>query len=137
MIYGIGTDIIEVARVERACQKETFCKRCFTKREVELFGRYPQSLAGNFAAKEAVSKALGCGFSVFPPSEIEILRDACGKPYVILHGKALQMMQDNRIQTVFVSISNLKEYATAISVAECKEADSDEICTHRKSDETI
>ena len=60
MIIGIGVDIIEIERVKKACQKYSFIRKIYTEREIELFGEKYSSLAGNFAVKEAVSKAF-CG----------------------------------------------------------------------------
>ena len=51
MILGIGNDIIEVERVEKACRNSHFMQRCFSETEISLFQGKPQSLAGNFAAK--------------------------------------------------------------------------------------
>ena len=62
MIFGIGTDLIEVARVGKACEKEGFLARVFTEAECNLIRKQPQKAAGNFAVKEAVVKAFGTGF---------------------------------------------------------------------------
>lgn len=123
MIFGIGTDIIEVERVEAACRKPSFCDRIFTKREQELIGSNAQRAAGNFAVKEAVVKAFGTGFSGILPIEIEVLRETSGQPYVILHGKAEAFLKKQKIQKVHVSISNTKAYAAAYAVAETYPAD--------------
>ena len=80
MIYGIGTDLVEIERIKKACMKEAFLVRCFTPREIELFEGNMVKAAGNFAVKEAVSKALGTGFRGFWPSDIEVLRDELGNP---------------------------------------------------------
>jgi holo-[acyl-carrier-protein] synthase len=76
------------------------------------------TLAGNFAGKEAVSKALGTGFKGFYPIDIEILRTKLGTPYVILYGKALKISKEMGIQNIHISISHCKEYAIAYAVAE-------------------
>ncbi len=118
MIFGIGTDLIETERVEKACEKEAFVKKIFTEREQELIKEHPRRAAGNFAVKEAVAKAFGTGFSGICPIEIEVLREPGGKPYVVLYGKAKAMFEEQKLQTIQVSISNTKAYATAYVVLE-------------------
>ena len=88
MIFGIGTDLIEIARVERAWEKESFRNRVFTEQEKQLIAERSQRAAGNFAVKEAVVKAFGTGFGKIAPGEIEVLREVSGKPYVVLYGEA-------------------------------------------------
>ena len=118
MIFGIGTDLIEVARVGKACEKESFLLRVFTRAEQELISGNTQRAAGNFAVKEAVVKAFGTGFGAIAPIDIEVLREASGKPYVILYGAAKEFQAEQQITQIHVSISNTKEYATAYVVAE-------------------
>ena len=118
MIFGIGTDLIEIARVERACEKESFRNRIFTAQEQKLVAERVQRAAGNFAVKEAVVKAFGTGFGKISPGEIEVLREPSGKPYVVLYGAAEEFRAENGITALHVSISNTKEYATAYVVAE-------------------
>ncbi len=118
MIFGIGTDLIEVARVERACEKDAFLQKIFTTKEQELIAGQGQRAAGNFAVKEAVVKAFGTGFGAITPVDIEVLREESGKPYVVLHREASVFCRQHGIEKVHVSISNTKEYATAYVVAE-------------------
>ena len=79
MIIGIGTDIIEIERIEIAVKRtKGFINKLFTENEINIFesrGFKSEVIAGNFAAKEAVSKALGTGFRGFGVKDIEILRD--------------------------------------------------------------
>ena len=93
MIVGIGTDLIEIARIGKACEKQAFLSRIYTEEECRLAGGSILRLAGNFAVKEAVSKALGTGFRTFMPVDIEVLRDELGKPYVRLYGGALEQFE--------------------------------------------
>ena len=87
MIIGIGTDIVKTTRFEG--MTEHFIARAFTPNErAYLLGKSHISAAGIFAAKEAVAKALGTGFSGFWPNMVEITHDTNGKPQVILHGEA-------------------------------------------------
>ena len=76
------------------------------------------SAAGNWAVKEAVAKAMGTGFFGMKIKEIEVLRDELGKPYVKLYGKALEKQKELGIERFFVSISDTKEYTSAVAVAE-------------------
>lgn len=121
MIAGIGIDMIEISRVEKACKKQHFLERCYTPREIELFGKNPVKLAGNFAVKESVAKALGTGFRTFGLQDIEVLRSDAGAPFVHLYGKAKELMLEKKIKTIHVSITNLKEYASAMAIAEGEE----------------
>ena len=118
MITGIGVDLIEVARVRKACEKDSFLRRCFTVREQELIQTDKNKAADNFAVKEAVAKMFGTGFRSFSLSDIEVLRDSAGKPYVILHGAAEELAKEQGITAIHVSISNTKEYANAFVVGE-------------------
>ena len=121
MILGIGNDLIEVARVAKACEKEGFLTRTFTEKEINAFKDKSQSLAGNFAVKEAISKCFGTGFRGFELTDIEVLRDAKGKPYVNLYNGAKFLFDNLNGTNIFVSISNTEEYAMAMAVIEGSE----------------
>lgn len=123
MIFGIGTDLIEIERVEKACQKEAFLTRTYTQRECRQAKRKASFLAGNFAVKEAVAKALGTGFRSFMPGDIEVLRDDLGKPYVVLYRGAKELAEQSGVGRIHVSISNTQEHAMAFAVAELRETD--------------
>lgn len=117
MIKGIGTDIIEIQRISSA--SEGFFKRIFTNKEMQYFhGRNYEVLAGSFAVKEAVAKALGTGFRGFSPKDIEVLRDDLGKPYVILYENARSLFEQLNGTAVFVSISHNKSNAVGFAVIE-------------------
>ncbi|MDO4301360.1 MAG: holo-ACP synthase [Clostridia bacterium] len=118
MVKGIGTDIIEIDRIKKTIDKQSFLDKIFTKTEQKLYhGVNPQTLAGNFAAKEAVAKALGTGFAGCSPIEIEVLRDLKGKPYVNLYGSAKDLL-DSIGGQVYISISHSKENAIAFAIIE-------------------
>lgn len=124
MITGIGIDIIETYRIRKACRKPRFLERVFTTKEREHFekhGNDPQMIAGSFAAKEAVSKALGTGIGEIGWREIEILRDHKGKPYVELHSRAFECLERMPANKVWVSITNLRSIAAAQAVIENQE----------------
>ena len=113
----IGTDIIEVERFKNL--SERFMAKYFTELELEyLKGRRPENVAGIFAAKEAVAKALGTGFAGFSPAAIEVNHNIAGKPEIILHGNAAKIAEDLGIKTVVVSISHCKTLAVAMAMAQ-------------------
>lgn len=118
MIIGIGTDIIEIQRIKKACEKEAFFMRCFTEKERILIGINYTKAAGNFAVKEAVSKVFGTGIRGFELSDIEVLRNELGKPYVKLYRNALEIAKELKITRLHISISNTKDYAVAYVVGE-------------------
>ena len=118
MIYGIGTDLIEVERIKKAYDKESFRKKVFTQQEQTMIAENAQRAAGNFAVKESVVKAFGTGFGKISAIDIEVLRETSGKPYVVLHGPAKELAEAEHILQVHVSISNTREYATSYVVME-------------------
>ncbi len=118
MIKGIGNDIIEVERLKKAIEKENFLKRYFTDEEIKYISKNSQTAAGIFAAKEAVSKAIGTGFRGFMPKDIEITHDLYGKPKVSLFLKADNTAKNMGIKFIHISISHCKNYAAAFAVAE-------------------
>ena len=117
MIIGIGTDIIEVNRVKKACEKISFIKKVFTDCEIDMSGSRIYMLADNFAVKEAVSKALGTGFRNFRLRDIEVLRDELGKPYVNLYEGAKKRADELGVTDVYVTISNTKDTSVAFAIA--------------------
>lgn len=118
MIIGIGTDMIEIERVVKACQKESFLRKCFTEHEIQLIQKDKVKAAGNFAVKEAVSKLFGTGFRGIELTEIEVLRDELGKPFIQLYGNAKKKAEQLGITNIHVSITNTKELASAFVVGE-------------------
>lgn len=121
MIKGTGIDITEVDRIKNNLAHEKFISKIYSKNEIEYLNLRKfnaQTAAGMFAAKEAVSKSLGTGFSNFGPCHIEILKDELGKPHVNLTGNALKRAKEIGIENIQVSISHTEEYAIAFCVAE-------------------
>lgn len=122
MIIGIGTDIIEIERIEKTLEKtHTFFDKVYTANEKTYYlesHKRTETLAGLFAAKEAVSKALGTGFRGFGLKDIEIVPNHLGKPEVTLYGEAKVLGQRLKVDTIHISISHSKSYATAFAVAE-------------------
>lgn len=121
MVKGIGIDIIEIERVERAIKKnKRFIKRVFTDHEIIYFEKNNynyHTIAGNFAAKEAVMKALGTGLREFKWTDVEIRRDSLGKPLVVLYNNAKNMADTKRINEVLITISHSKNDAVAQAMA--------------------
>lgn len=113
-ILGIGIDIVEINRINKAISRNNkFLGRIFTDLEIEYFKQKNyrvETIAGNFCAKEAIAKALGSGIRGFDFKDIEILRDSLGKPTVKLYNKLYEISKNSQI---YVSISHCKEYATA------------------------
>ncbi|ACX52849.1 holo-acyl-carrier-protein synthase [Ammonifex degensii KC4] len=126
MLVGMGTDIIAVARVERALGRwgDRFLKRIFTPRERAMgLGRKDALYfwAGRFAAKEAVLKALGTGRQGISFREIEVVADDKGRPVVKLFGRARLRAEELGIKEIWLSIAHEKEYAVAVACAERRE----------------
>ena len=120
MIRGIGIDIVSLQQVKRAMTPH-FLERILSKEEQALLPPEPRAaewVAGRWAAKEAVSKALGCGFRECLPWDVEILYDTQGAPLAVLSGKALDRLHFLGGQRVWVSISHNEDYAVAQAVAE-------------------
>ncbi|WZL72178.1 holo-ACP synthase [Clostridiaceae bacterium 35-E11] len=121
MIKGIGIDIIEIERITNAIDKnEKILQRIFTHRETDYFmkiGYSVNTIAGNFAAKEAVMKALGTGLRNFKWTDIEIYRNDLGKPFVMLYNNAKDIATQKEIQEVLITISHSKNYAVAQALA--------------------
>ncbi|MDO5517600.1 MAG: holo-ACP synthase [Clostridium sp.] len=124
MIIGIGTDIVEINRIDNAVKRTSnFIDKVFTYKEKEYFKTKnfrPEVLAGNFAAKEAVSKALGTGFRGFGLLDIEVLRDDKGKPVVSLSDKIHNLLSINNFN-IHISISHSRDNAIAYAVMEAIE----------------
>lgn len=119
MIHGIGTDIIEVKRIEQAIQRygQRFLDRLFSQSEQDYCSRHrdhARHYAGRFAAKEAIVKALGTGFGDnISWLDIEITNDEHGKPHVILSDKVKEAYN---FPQLLLSISHCREYATAFAI---------------------
>jgi holo-[acyl-carrier protein] synthase len=122
-ILGVGIDIIEIERVDRALKRwgDRFSGRVFTEGERAYAGRSArpaQHLSARFAGKEAVAKALGTGFREdCRMNEIEIVTDSLGKPRVELHGGTRRMADRRGIGEVLVSLSHSRTTAVAQAVA--------------------
>lgn len=121
-ILGIGTDIIEIARISDILSKGyKFLERLLTPNErkhLESIGMKQESVASMWCAKEAVAKALGTGIRGFEMKDIEILHDELGKPLVKLHANAEKTAERLGAGDVSLSISHCRDYAVAMCVIE-------------------
>lgn len=124
MIYGIGTDIVEVARLEHSIQQfgDEFATRVLAESEMESYLKTKlkaRFLAKRFAAKEAFSKALGTGIrGVVSFQNIAVSHDELGKPILILAQDLADFVHEKRITQMHVSISDEKNLAAAFVVLE-------------------
>jgi holo-[acyl-carrier protein] synthase len=113
----LGIDIIKVARIRAALDRfgERFSRRVLTDAERRYVRGRPETFAGRWAAKEAVSKVLGLGVRGIGWREIEIERLPTGQPSVRLHGRAARRSEQLGMSRVAVSISHEDDYAVAIA----------------------
>ena len=120
MIVGIGNDIIEIERIEKAISKEGFKDKIYTQRELENIkkrGNRAETYAGVFSAKEAISKAIGTGVREFSLTDLEILNDDLGKPYVVVSEKLDKIIKSKKGDyQIEISISHSKKYAIAMTI---------------------
>ncbi len=116
---AVGIDIIEVSRIRKVFEKhgERFLQRVYTEREVWQCRGKATRLAGRFAAKEAISKALGTGLHGVAWREMEIVQLRSGRPTVTLHGNAKQRAELLGLSAFDVSIADLAEFSIAVAVA--------------------
>ncbi len=125
MKIACGTDILENNRImDAVARSERFLEKNFTEKEIQYCKAkktvMTQSIAARFAAKEAVAKALGTGFSgTVQPIQIEILNDKKGKPYVILGEELKKDFPD--ILDISISLSHCNDYSVAYAVITFKE----------------
>ena len=121
MIRGVGLDLCEIARMEKLLEDDRFLNRFFTEEEIGYIrsrGRgAAQTMAGIYAAKEALGKALGTGIA-FELKDVGVCRDEAGRPGYALAGKAAELAGGDRF---FLSISHEAGTAAAVCVREAAE----------------
>ena len=119
MKLATGVDLIEISRIEEVISRhgKRYLERIYTPAELELFGKRVESLAGRFAAKEAVAKALGCGIGDVSWKEIEILGDEHNAPVLHLHGEAARIAEGLGLASWSISLSHSQSHAIAVAVA--------------------
>ena len=121
MIIGIGIDIIEIRRIERALTPR-FIERVFTSREIAYCepSRRAEKYAARFAAKEAARKAIGAATPVTALSwhDVEVISSPEGAPNIIFHGRAAELIKKLKVIRAHVSMSHSVEYAIAQVILE-------------------
>lgn len=124
MSLSVGVDIIELDRIRRVVERhgERFLARIYTPEEIARYRDYLPELAARFAAKEAVSKALGVGLNHISAhgvgwQEVEVLPDPLGKPVVRLTGRAQELADRQGLREWAISLSHGRDYALAFVVA--------------------
>jgi len=123
LIKGTGIDIIEVERIRNVLERDTgFRDKIFTPEEIRYCeskkNKY-QHYAARFSAKEALMKAIGTGWRFgIRFADIEVFHNDLGQPQIRVSGKANEMLSDLSISKIHVSLSHLKELATAIVIIE-------------------
>jgi holo-[acyl-carrier protein] synthase len=135
LIYGTGIDIIEVHRIQTVMERDLgFREKIFTEGEIayceKMKNKY-QNYAARFSAKEAFLKAIGTGWRFgIRFADIDVYHDDFGKPLIRLTGKAeelvkkdgiSELVKKDGISKIHVSLSHLKEMATAVVILEKKE----------------
>lgn len=124
MIYGVGTDLVNVARVESLLRRfgERFVNRILCQTEVAEYGQAPQPahfLAKRFAAKEAFSKALGTGIGEkMGWHDIHLTHDQWGRPIIKSSPALAQYLASLQIDASYVSLSDEQDYALAFVILE-------------------
>jgi len=123
-MLSTGVDIIHIPRMRAALDRygERFLNRVFTSREIKACRGHASEFAARFAAKEAVSKALGVGMRIMARNgigfkDVEILPDGNGKPHVHLYGRASARAEELGLKEWAVSLTHEREYALAFVVA--------------------
>lgn len=123
MIFGIGTDIVEITRIKKSIEKEDgFRELVFSDKEISYCEKGNinfDSYAGRFAAKEAFLKAFGTGWrGKLAFREIEITNDTLGKPGITLSGDTLKEFKDTAAGKIHLSISHASGQAVAFVIIE-------------------
>ncbi len=119
MKLATGVDLIDIARIREAIDRhgERFVSRIFTEAEQRDCRGRSASLAARFAAKEAVSKALGCGIGDVSWLDIEIRSDEKKAPYLVLHGEGERLAREFGLTNWSISLSHTESQAIAFVVA--------------------
>lgn len=122
MIFGIGTDLVKVERMEKSLASPAFCRRVFGPEEQLLLASLGQkhraeSAAACFAAKEAFLKCCKTGLGGFALAEIQALRSPEGAPYYALSGQAQEFCQKQQL-TASLSLSHEGGFAMAFAILE-------------------
>ena len=117
-ILRTGVDLVEIERLDQIQPniRGRFLARVFTPRELAETDSSSASLAGRFAVKEAVAKALGCGISAIGWQSVEVQRGPQGEPILLLHDKAQALAESLGLTQWSISISHSRTHAIAMAV---------------------
>ena len=124
MIFGIGTDIVDINRIKSIDSLSTFANKILSENELKIFSDLEERkqatyLSKQFAGKEAISKAIGTGISGdIKFKEIEILRDGRGRPIFNPVENLKEILANLGITKTHVSLSDEKDYAISFSILE-------------------
>ena len=124
MIYGVGTDIVKIARIQEMKSLSVFAEKILSSKEMKIASSFNEKrlikfLAKQFAGKEAVSKAFGTGIrKPISFKDIEILRDENGKPLLNPLGEVKKTMINLGISKSHVSLADENDYAIAFAILE-------------------
>lgn len=117
-MYSIGLDMVEISRIEKSMQRPNFLNYILGEKEFEelKLRNFPvQSVAANFAAKEAFAKSIGSGFKGFKIKEVEVLRESSGKPIFYFTGNARKIVEENNYD-FSVSLTHTSNLASAVVI---------------------
>lgn len=122
MILGLGIDLVYIPKIGKSINSDAFRKKVFTPAEIESCdanSNAAERYAGKFAAKEAFMKAIGQGIrQEIWFTQIEVLNDPVGAPYIQLHGKAKHFFLDLKASDIHVSVSHSEGMAIAVVILE-------------------
>lgn len=118
-MLSVGVDMIEVERIARGMRRhgKRFGQRFFTDQERAYCAGRIECLAGRFAVKEAVAKALGTGIGDVSWTEIEVVCDGRGKPELVLHGRARELSASLGLKRWSISLAHVDSHAIGFAVA--------------------
>ena len=126
-ILGIGVDIVENKRLKKLLKNESFLKRIYGKKEIELSKKIKNKInffAKRFAAKESFAKSLGTGIrKELNFKDIQILNDKIGKPYYLKTKKISKIIYNKyktKMYDLFLSISDEKDYSVVFTIIQTK-----------------
>ncbi|MBF0509908.1 MAG: holo-ACP synthase [Deltaproteobacteria bacterium] len=124
MIYGIGVDLVKISRIDQSLARwgDRFLHKVYTPAEAEICLERPRPascLALRFAAKEAFSKAVGLGMrnGVYW-TDIEVVHNSLGRPSLVLYRKAREIIEQNGITNVFVTLTDEADMGVAVVILE-------------------
>ena len=117
-LFSVGIDMVEIERIKKSMKNKNFLKRILGDDEYEQLkenGLKAQSIAANFCAKEAFSKAIGTGFRGFSLKDIQVMRDELGCPFLKFQGYVNDLVKKEKY-SFSVSMTHTAQYASAVVI---------------------